>query len=166
MDLYSDEFIALFRSFEQNKVQYLIVGGFATNFHGYHRTTGDIDIWVLESTDNRKALIKAFEEMGFGTLESLHTATFLPGFCEIILDSGMYIELMDQVFFYDQSAFEDCYHAAEINQIEGVTIRYISFHHHIKSKKESNRLKDRLDVQELEKLQKNYPPLEGAQGEE
>lgn len=30
----------------KSNVKYLVVGGYAVNFHGYHRTTGDIDLWI------------------------------------------------------------------------------------------------------------------------
>ena len=32
--------------FNQNKVEFIIAGGYAVIFHGYGRTTGDLDIWV------------------------------------------------------------------------------------------------------------------------
>ena len=37
------EFIELLNS---EKVRYLLLGGYAVNFHGYHRFTADIDFWV------------------------------------------------------------------------------------------------------------------------
>lgn len=37
------EFIALLN---EKKVKYLVVGGYAVNFHGYHRYTKDIDFWI------------------------------------------------------------------------------------------------------------------------
>ena len=30
----------------QNKVEYLVVDGYAVAFHGYPRYTGDLDIWI------------------------------------------------------------------------------------------------------------------------
>jgi hypothetical protein len=31
-----------------------MIGGFATNLHGYSRTTKDIDIWIEDNVENRK----------------------------------------------------------------------------------------------------------------
>lgn len=38
----SDEMLLLVKTFEEFRVKYLIIGGFAVNRHGYKRTTGDI----------------------------------------------------------------------------------------------------------------------------
>jgi hypothetical protein len=43
------EFIALLNS---NKVEYLVVGGYAVGFHGHPRYTGDIDFWIAISKEN------------------------------------------------------------------------------------------------------------------
>lgn len=31
---------------ELNHVDYLLIGGYAVNYHGYHRATNDMDIFV------------------------------------------------------------------------------------------------------------------------
>ena len=37
------EFLALQNS---EKIDYMIVGGYAVSFHGYPRPAGDLDVWV------------------------------------------------------------------------------------------------------------------------
>ena len=37
-----------------------MIGGFATNLHGYQRFTGDMDVWIEDTSENRKNLRKAF----------------------------------------------------------------------------------------------------------
>lgn len=37
------EFIELLNA---NSVKYLVIGGYAVNFHGYPRYTKDIDFWI------------------------------------------------------------------------------------------------------------------------
>ena len=51
MDVYDDAFLGLWRILCKNNVRYIMVGGFATNFHGYQRYTGDIDIYIDISID-------------------------------------------------------------------------------------------------------------------
>jgi hypothetical protein len=46
-------------------------GGFAVNLHGYQRFTGDADLWLEDTLDNRKKLRKAFFEMELGIGESV-----------------------------------------------------------------------------------------------
>ena len=49
------------------RVEYLLVGGFAVGFHGYPRATSDIDIWVGRSPENAKRVAAAIREFGFDT---------------------------------------------------------------------------------------------------
>ena len=42
----------------ENKVEYLLVGGYAVGLHGYPRYTGDFDIWINPVTDNAAKVLK------------------------------------------------------------------------------------------------------------
>jgi hypothetical protein len=54
MDIYNEEFIKFWIALNKNDVEYIMVGGVATNLNGYQRTTDDIDVWVKDSLTNRK----------------------------------------------------------------------------------------------------------------
>lgn len=43
------EFLKLLNS---NKVEYLLIGGYAVAYYGYPRPTGDMDIWVARTAEN------------------------------------------------------------------------------------------------------------------
>ena len=45
-----------------NHVRYLLVGGYAVIFHGYSRTTGDMDIWIDPTKENYSKLVLAFKD--------------------------------------------------------------------------------------------------------
>jgi predicted nucleotidyltransferase len=51
-----------------HQVKYLVVGGFAVGYHGYPRTTGDIDFFVEVSADNAHRIKSAIDAFGFGSL--------------------------------------------------------------------------------------------------
>ncbi|MEL7220158.1 MAG: hypothetical protein AAGJ93_02500 [Bacteroidota bacterium] len=59
------EFIELLNA---NNVKYLLVGGYATAFHGYPRFTQDIDFWVWSSPENAQKIKKVLTEFGFEAL--------------------------------------------------------------------------------------------------
>jgi hypothetical protein len=67
MDLAKDlrEFL---ESLNSNKVEYVIVGGYAQAYHGRPRFTGDIDILVRPSRDNASRLQIALKQFGFEQL--------------------------------------------------------------------------------------------------
>src|ERR1035437_7919103 len=56
------EFLKLLNSHE---VGYLVVGGYAVNYHGYPRGTGDIDIWIDMNPRNAEAVASVLNEFGF-----------------------------------------------------------------------------------------------------
>ena len=64
MDVFDDEILRLWRSLLNNKVNFIMIGGVATNLHGFHRTIDNIDIWIKDSLENRKNLRRAFNEYG------------------------------------------------------------------------------------------------------
>lgn len=141
--------IELIGSFEKNELKYLIVGGFATNFHGFKRTTGDIDIWLKDNLENRTKLVSALDELGFGKFDPLLTTPMIPGYCEILLDNGMYADLMDRILGFQQEDFDKCYERASLELVDGISFMFLSFQDHLNSKKSSTRLKDKLDVEAL-----------------
>jgi hypothetical protein len=71
MDIYDEELLNFWRCLNTSKVQYIMVGGFATNLHGYSRFTADVDIWLKDTKDNRKALRAALELSENTSFESI-----------------------------------------------------------------------------------------------
>jgi len=47
------------------KVEYLLVGGYAVGCFGYPRATGDLDLWIATSASNAEALSRALCRFGF-----------------------------------------------------------------------------------------------------
>ena len=43
-----DQFVAVIRAFERERVDYVLVGGVAVNVHGIVRTTEDVDLLLRE----------------------------------------------------------------------------------------------------------------------
>jgi len=57
----------VFKSFQQNEVKYVVIGGIAVALHGVPRATFDLDILIEATTDNAQRLLTALTEAGFGT---------------------------------------------------------------------------------------------------
>ncbi|MBN2270834.1 MAG: nucleotidyltransferase [Sedimentisphaerales bacterium] len=57
----------VFKSFQQNDVKYLVIGGIAAALHGVPRATFDLDILIESTAENARRLLKALTEAGFGT---------------------------------------------------------------------------------------------------
>ncbi len=46
MDVLDEDILSLWKELYKQDVRYIMIGGFATNLHGYIRTTNDIDLWI------------------------------------------------------------------------------------------------------------------------
>ena len=51
-----DKFLEVFKVFEKESVEYILIGGFAIILHGFPRLTQDIDILLKMSDSNIKKL--------------------------------------------------------------------------------------------------------------
>jgi len=63
------DFRELLALFNANKVDYLIIGGYALAFHGAPRFTGDLDLFVKPDADNARRIIQSLDQFGFNSVE-------------------------------------------------------------------------------------------------
>ena len=56
------DFLGLLNS---ERVEYLVVGGYAVGFHGHPRATGDLDIWIAATAENAPRVVEALVKFGF-----------------------------------------------------------------------------------------------------
>ena len=154
MDIFDEDILKLWKCLQQNEVRYIMIGGFATNLHGYSRATKDIDIWIEDNLDNRKRLRKALKEQGSGDYPPIETMDFIPGWTDFQLNMGFNLDVMVSVKGLEEIGFDECYHYAVVAEIEGVEVRFLHYNHLIAGKKASARPKDLIDIEELEKIQK------------
>jgi predicted nucleotidyltransferase len=63
MSLHSD-FKDLLSAFADERVEYLLVGGYAVGYHGRPRFTKDIDLWVGEEPSNLERVYRALATFG------------------------------------------------------------------------------------------------------
>ena len=66
------------RLLSDHHVEYLLIGGYAVTYHGYPRTTDDMDIWIAMSEENAKKIIATLQEFGFGDVRIKPDLFLLP----------------------------------------------------------------------------------------
>lgn len=59
------DFKAIFKELNKLKIDYIVAGGLAVNFHGVPRMTYDIDLMILLQSDNIKKLVAKLTEWGY-----------------------------------------------------------------------------------------------------
>ena len=65
MTTLAQDFRDLVKCLNSTNVRYLVVGGYAVNFHGHHRNTADFDVWLAVDPDNAQRVSKALQMFGF-----------------------------------------------------------------------------------------------------
>lgn len=141
------EFIGLL---ERNRVRYLIVGGYAVGLHGFPRYTGDIDFFIAITEENAKQVLKSFRDFGFGDL-GLSEKDFLEE--KIVVEIGrepLKIQILTGI---DGVTFEECWEERKEVHLSGMAIPFIGIESLLKNKSASPRAKDRIDFEELKRIQ-------------
>ena len=154
MDILDEELMAFWRGLNENNVQYIMIGGFATRFHGFNRSTDDLDLWLDDTLPNRKNLRKAFADLGYGDFGSLETMEFVPGWTSFYIGGGIELDILTKMEGLRGLTFGECLGMASIADLEGVKVPFLHINHLIENKKTVNRPKDQVDVIELEKIRK------------
>lgn len=147
-----EEIINIWKVFEVNNLKYITIGGFAVNIYGYSRNTGDLDILIEDSLENRKNLRKAFIEIGIGDFESIETMQFIPGWTDFTLFFGLRLDVMTSIKGLENVPFEELLEKATKVILGNVAVNFIDYDNLIIAKKATNRLKDKLDLEELNKI--------------
>jgi hypothetical protein len=130
-------------AFENNKVEYMLVGGHAVNYHGYVRATIDMDVWVNTTDANLERLLKSFLQLGYKEENSKEAiAIFKEKHMIKIPKDKSVIDVMDS--FMIQENFEKSYKNHETLKVNNVEIKVIGFDDLIACKYKSNRSKDLL----------------------
>ncbi len=137
-------------------VRMIMVGGGAVNFHGYQRHSADVYFWIETTKENLTKLIKVFNEMGYEinefpkkVLEQEQNISVK--FSPIDLD----LELITR--FSINKSFDQAYKESEKVTVKGQNFlrwRVLSYDDLITSKIKSNRSKDILDIEQLQKINK------------
>ena len=143
------DFKELLESLNRHDVRYLVVGGYAVGFHGWSRTTNDIDIVTAGDPENATRIVAALTDFGFGETglsvemftrpKSLVTLGVEP----VAIDILNYLRGVDL-----NKAFEN----AKIVQVEDIEVKVVSYQDLLANKRAVDRLQDKIDIEKLEKI--------------
>lgn len=151
----NSQIVEIWNYFSIHKVKYLTIGGFAVSIYGFGRNTGDIDIFIEDTIENRENLRVALKDLGLGNFENINTMQFIPGWTDITLNFNLRLDIMTSVKGLENISFDELLQKAYVAEISEVPVYFLDYESLIKSKKAANRPKDILDIEELEKINKS-----------
>ena len=140
------DFKELLELLNANKVEYIIVGGYALAFHGAPRFTGDIDLYVKPDTENAKRILDALSQFGFSSLNLT---------ADDFISPDQVIQLGHPPVRIDIMAFLTAvnWQKADAGKVPGkygdVPVYFIGKNELVINKKNLNRKKDLADLEAL-----------------
>jgi len=140
------DFKEFLKSLNSNRVEYLLIGGYAVGIYGYVRATNDLAVWVNITPENAAKIHRALREFGFAE-ELLTSDLFLtPNNVVRMGVPPIRIEILASV---SGVKFESCYSEKQEIQIEDMVVPVISLARLRENKVASGRAKDLADLENL-----------------
>ena len=140
-------FRELLESLNSAKVKYLLLGGYAVNFYGYHRATGDLDIWISIDPENAEKVAATLKDFGGFSADRLKPSLFQTKGRVFIF--GREPTRVDILTTPNGVNFEECYERRREIDWDGVKVPLISLEDLRANKKASGRAKDLADLENL-----------------
>jgi hypothetical protein len=143
----SDDMKDLLRIFNRNQVTYAVCGGFAVARYGFVRMTQDLDLLIDPSPENAAAVMKSLREFGFGNagIELQHLTA--PSTAITLGTQPNQIDLLTKM---SSAQTSEILQRAEFFDLDGTHVPVVAKSDLIQAKKEANRPKDRIDLEELQ----------------
>jgi hypothetical protein len=140
------EFREFLECLNRAEVEYLLVGGFAVNYYGYHRFTEDIDFWIAASDPNYARLLAAIREFFGEDLAGLDR-DFLKQ------NESLYLgRIPNKIEVFQKASgleFSQAYARRIETLIEGLAVKIIALDDLKENKRASGRHKDLADLDNL-----------------
>ncbi len=136
----------VFRSFQQHKVKYVVIGGIAAVIHGVPRATFDLDILVEATPENIQPLLDALLDAGIGTASLTNVDEILSNEITIFKDRVR----IDVQTSTPGLSFQDAWKRRKTMEYQGQVFYVVSLYDLISSKRATGREVDLEDVRLLE----------------
>ncbi len=140
------DFKEFLKLLNENKVEYLLIGGYAVNYYGYVRPTGDMDIWISMSRANSKKIVAALKDFGFVSAK-INADLFLRE--KSVVRMGVPPMRLEVLNYIDGVEFAECFAARKVIKIDETNVNLIALTHLKINKKASGRFKDLNDLENL-----------------
>ena len=146
----NSDFRDLLRILNEEKVKYLVAGGYAVIHHSQPRYTKDLDLWVEPSEENAHRLMKAFASFGL-PLVGLTEEDFSKPQTQFSI--GVAPCEIDFLTTIPGLEFAPAWERRVTSDEQGLSILYLSKADLIAAKKTAGRIQDLADIEELNRAE-------------
>lgn len=142
----NSDFKDLLRLLHEEKVEYLVAGGYAVIHHSQPRYTKDLDVWVKPSTENARRLMRVFARFGIPMVNLTEEDFAAVG---TQLNLGVAPNQLDILTVIPGLEFDPAWETRAVTEEEGFPIYYLGKEALITAKKTAGRLQDLADIEEI-----------------
>ena len=135
-------------------IEFILIGGYSVIFHGYTRTTGDMDLWLKPSEETKLKLIPILEKYGISK-EDINELSKLDFKNILAFHLGSPPERIDFLTKIAGLEFEESFRNADNLELKEFKIPVLRLNDLIVNKLMSGRMKDLADIDELKKIRKS-----------
>ena len=140
-----------------HQVVFLLIGGYAVNFYGYGRYTGDIDFWLEPSNENKAKFITALKTLSNNT-ELIEYANQLDFTLKQSIQIGKVPHRIDFLTYVNLVDFDEAWEKRKQIPFHDQMLQIVHYDHLIVMKFNTGRPKDKLDIEELQRRNKGKTP--------
>jgi hypothetical protein len=159
MNLFLDRHHQVLSLLIKHQVDFIVIGGYSVIYHGYARTTGDVDIWIRPDNLNKEKLLYVLAELNLSDESVQHASSF--DFTKpLVFHIWQAPEKVDFLTHITGVNYEEADQQRIIAEIDGLLIPFLHFNHLILSKMTTGRSKDKTDIEELQKINRHRKGLE------
>lgn len=134
------------QSLSAHGARYLLIGGHAVIYHGYVRSTADMDVWVGPGEENARKVAAALREFGLDIPDVTPELFADP---DTVVQFGLPPFRIDLLTDLAGLTFEECYAARVVDMLDGVEVSILSLPHLKANKRAAGRHKDLADLDNL-----------------
>jgi predicted nucleotidyltransferase len=140
--------VAILAALLHHGVEFVVVGGLAVNAHGYVRESSDMDLFVRTTDENIGAAYDAFRAVEVLNRIDIVLVGEEPSLRLFPADE----DHVDTLPWIGDIGFDQVWRNRVEAKMKGLTVPFISKADLIESKRQTGRLRDLADVEELERI--------------
>lgn len=152
----SPDFKDMLKLFEENDVDYLIVGGYAVIRYTQPRYTKDIDLWIRPSPENARKVAAAFREFGIPMMEVSESDLAEEGLQYMV---GLPPNAIDFLTTIKGVDFDEAWKKKRIFETSHGRLLYLGVSDLVASKRALGRPQDLADIDEILRI---HPEAESS----
>jgi len=131
-----------------NRVDFLVVGALVVSWHGFPRSSADIDFFIRSSPENGERVLASIHDFGFASLP-LSLADFTTP--NRVVQLGNEPNRIDILTSISGVGFEEAWLTRVAGTVDGVPVQFIGLEALLRNKAAAGRPKDRIDIEALRK---------------